>query len=85
MDEDLKAIQSKDPIRGLMRSVLGPNEKIEVRADEFDDAGWKNPLFPMTYAVAKKRGAKDWFKGMVLSRDVVSDEKTETKSPISLS
>jgi hypothetical protein len=74
MDEDLKAIQTDDPIRGLMRNILGPNEKIEVRADEFDDAGWKNPLFPMTYAAAKKRGAKDWFKGMALTKDVVGDD-----------
>lgn len=74
MDEDLKAIQTEDPIRGLMQNILGPNEKIEVRADEFDDAGWKNPLFPMTYAVAKKRAAKDWFKGMALSKDVVGDD-----------
>ena len=74
MDEDLKAIQSEDPISKLMRNTLGPDEKIEVSADEFDDAGWKNPLFPMTYAVAKKQGAKDWFKGMALSQDVVGED-----------
>ena len=74
MDEDLKAIQTGDPIRELMRNALGSNRKIEVCADEFDDAGWKNPLFPMTYAVAKKRGAKDWFTGMALSKDVVGED-----------
>lgn len=74
MDEDLKAIQSEDPISKLMRNTLGPDEEIEVSADEFDDAGWKNPLFPMTYAVAKKRGAKDWFKGMALSQDVAGED-----------
>lgn len=74
MDEDLKAIQSEDPISKLMRNTLGPDEKIEVSADEFDDAGWKNPLFPMTYAVAKKRGAKDWFRGMALSKDVIDED-----------
>ncbi len=74
MDEDLKAIQSEDPISKLMRNTLGPGEKIEVTPDEFDDAGWKNPLFPMTYAVAKKQGAKDWFKGMALSKDVADED-----------
>ena len=74
MDEDLKAILSDDPIRALMRNALGADMKIEVLADEFDDAGWKNPLFPMTYAVAKKQGAKDWFEGMSLSRDVVGED-----------
>jgi hypothetical protein len=37
-----------------MRNALGADTKIEVLADEFDDAGWKNPLFPMTYAVANR-------------------------------
>lgn len=74
MDEDLKAIQSEDPIQSLMRNALGADMRIEVLADEFDDAGWKNPLFPMTYAAAKKRGAKDWFKGMALSHDVIGDD-----------
>lgn len=74
MDDDLKAIQTDEPIRELMKNALGTDQEIEVRADEFDDAGWKNPLFPMTYAAAKKRGAKDWFKGMALSKDVVGED-----------
>jgi hypothetical protein len=46
----------------------------DVMADEFDDAGARNPLFPMTYAVARKRGAKDWFTGVMLATDVAGEE-----------
>lgn len=42
-----------------------------VTAEEFDDAGWRNPLFPLTYAVARKRNAHDWFTGVALATDVV--------------
>lgn len=74
LDEDIKAVLGEDPISQLMRNTLKPEEKIEVLADEFDDAGGRNPLFPMTYAAAKKRGAKDWFKGIVLGTDAAGED-----------
>ena len=70
LDEDLKAIHSPDPIGCLLKNVVQQDGRVQVYADEFDDAGWRNPLFPMTYAVAKKRRAKDWFKGIALGKDV---------------
>lgn len=70
MDEDLKAVAGGDPIADLMRN-LGAARALVVTADEFDDAGWRNPLFAMTYAVARKRDAKDWFRGIGLGTDVV--------------
>ena len=74
MDEDLQAVQSANPIEGLMRNILAPGDTTVVSADEFDDAGWRNPLFPMTYATARKRGAKDWFKGIALGKDVAGED-----------
>lgn len=74
MDEDLKAILGDDPVQELIRNAVGPSTPAYVTADEFDDAGWHNPLFPMTYAVARKNGAKDWFKGIGLSTNVVGDD-----------
>jgi hypothetical protein len=74
LDEDIKAVHGEDPIALLMRNTLKPEEKIEVLADEFDDAGGRNPLFPMTYAAAKKRGAKDWFKGIALGTDAIGED-----------
>ena len=74
MDEDLKAVSETDPISTLMRNAVRPGASPWVTGEEFDDAGWSNPLFPMTYAVARKHGAKDWFKGVALSSDVVGDD-----------
>jgi hypothetical protein len=73
MDEDLRALASADPIGALVKN-LGPALSLPVTADEFDDAGWRNPLFPMTYALARKRGAKDWFRGIGIGTDVVGQE-----------
>lgn len=74
MDEDLKAIASGNPIAQLMKNVVPLGTSLVVTADEFDDAGWRNPLFPLTYAAARKAGAKDWFTGVGLARDVVGDD-----------
>lgn len=74
MDEDLKAVVSPDPIAALMASAVPAGVTTQVTADEFDDAGWRNPLFPITYAAARKRGAKDWFTGLGLATDVVGDD-----------
>jgi hypothetical protein len=71
MDEDLKAVTAENPIAALMRNVLPPGSGITVAPEEFDDAGWRNPLFPLTYAAARKRGAKDWFTGVGLATDAV--------------
>lgn len=74
MDEDLKAVVSSDPIGELMKNALPAGYSAEVTPDEFDDAGWRNPLFPMTYAAARKRHAKDWFTGVVLATDVAGED-----------
>lgn len=74
MDEDIKAALGDEPVAGLMRNATPPGVAIMVTAEEFDDAGLHNPLFAMTYAVARKRDAKDWFKGVTLSSDVVGEE-----------
>ena len=74
MDEDLKAVKSENPLKSLMKNLKDMGRSFEVTSDEFDDAGWRNPLFPMTYAVSKKNHAKDWFSGIELSKDVVGKD-----------
>ncbi|MGH9315518.1 MAG: GmrSD restriction endonuclease domain-containing protein [Thermoanaerobaculia bacterium] len=71
LDEDLKAVGASDPIAELMKNVMPPGSSLQATADEFDDAGPRNPLFPLTYAAARKNGAKDWFTGVGLATDVV--------------
>ena len=74
MDEDLKAIKSDTPLKNLMKNLESMGRSFEVTADEFDDAGLRNPLLPMTYAVARKNHAKDWFTGVELTRDVIGKD-----------
>lgn len=74
MDEDLKAVAADDPIGQLMKNVVPGSTSLVVTPEEFDDAGWRNALFPLTYAAARKAGAKDWFTGVALALDVVGDD-----------
>lgn len=74
MDEDLKALAESDAIGALLKNAVPAGGSAEVTPDEFDDAGWRNPLFPLTYAAAKRKAAKDWFTGVALSRDMVGPD-----------
>ena len=58
MDEDLKAIKSDNPLENLMKNLKEMGRSFQVTPDEFDDAGRRNPLFTMTYAVARKKTCK---------------------------
>jgi hypothetical protein len=71
LDEDLKAVGSVSPIEKLIAQAVPTGNSPRVTADELDDAGTRNALFPLTYAAARKRAAKDWFKGVALTTDVV--------------
>ena len=74
MDEDIKCNDSVDPIKALLNNVKSGGRALEVSPDELDDAGVKNPIFPMTYAAARKEGARDWFTGVVLASDNVGSD-----------
>lgn len=74
MDEDLKAVASEDPLAALMQNLSSSVKMSLITPDEFDDAGWRNPLFSMTYATARKRRAKDWFTGIELSKHVLGGD-----------
>lgn len=74
LDEDLKAVVGDDPVQQLLTNATGPTGWKPVHPDELDDAGERNPLFAMTYAAARRAGAKDWFKGVSLTTDVIGDD-----------
>lgn len=71
MDEDLKAVSTPSAIETLIAKAVPLGNSETVTADELDDAGTRNALFPLAYAAARKREAKDWFKGVALTTDVV--------------
>lgn len=67
MDEDLKAVGGDRPVSTLLGQLIAAASSAAVEADELDEADWRNPVFPMTYAVACRRGARDWFTGAPLA------------------
>jgi hypothetical protein len=68
MDEDIKAARSRDPAIELLRNVLPAGRSAQVGPDELDGADRRSALFSVMYAMAQKRGAKDWFTGAPLSK-----------------
>lgn len=66
MDEDLRAAAGERPVVKLLAQLLAHASSAAVEPDELDEADWRNPAFPMTYAVACRRGARDWFTGAPL-------------------
>lgn len=74
LDEDLKAVQSQEPVEGLLRNALPPGVSATVAPEEFDDAGTRSPLFALTYAAIRRNNAKDWFTGVGLNTDVVGGD-----------
>ncbi|MCO5171820.1 MAG: DUF262 domain-containing protein [Planctomycetes bacterium] len=67
LDEDLRAVAAERPVVELLSRVLAAAPSAAVEPDELDQADWRNPVFPMTYAVACRRGARDWFTGAPLA------------------
>lgn len=58
----------------LIKNATPIGKSVAISAEEFDDAGWRNPLFPLTYAAARKNAARDWFTGVALSQHVVGED-----------
>jgi hypothetical protein len=83
MDEDLKAVASEQPLVRLLDNVITSSRRsVGIEPEEFQDADWRNPLFPITYAIARKHGARDWFTGTPLSSGVVGSRSQVHVHPI---
>lgn len=70
LDEDLQALTTPRPVLALLEKTLaaaGGASALGVEPSELGESDWKNPLFPLTYVVARKAGAEDWFTGEPLA------------------
>ncbi len=74
MNEDLKAIRTENSLECLMKNLKKMGQSFKVTPDELDDANWRNPLFHIIYATIKKNQAKDWFSGVVLSKNAIGKD-----------
>ena len=63
LNADIAALQTEDAPNKLRDNILRERGRIEVQASDLDKAGVSSTFYPMTYIVARARGAVDWFDG----------------------
>jgi hypothetical protein len=71
LQEDVEALKADDPPAQLRENLIRDRGRIKVEAKDLDNAGVSSPFFPMTYVVARSRGAVDWFNGVALYQKAI--------------
>ena len=67
MDQDLRLVRELAPFDSLESSLKQDVGRLDVSADDLDDAGRNSPLFLATYLACRLRGMKDWATGVELT------------------
>lgn len=67
LDKDLKGLGEKEPFAVLMDNIKQEVGRLEVTADDLDDANINSPLFIAAYLSCRNRKAEDWFTGVRLT------------------
>jgi hypothetical protein len=63
LNADVAALKSDEPATALRANILKERGRIDVQAQDLDGAGVYSTFYPMTYIVARAKGAIDWFDG----------------------
>lgn len=71
LQADIEALKADDPPAKLRENLLADRGRIKVEAKDLEGAGVSSPFFPMTYVVARSRGAVDWFNGVALYQKAI--------------
>ena len=66
LNADLTSLSDSDPPSRLRDNIVKERGRIRVQADDLNRAGVMSTFYPMTYIVARSRGARDWFSGAAL-------------------
>ena len=68
MDQDLRVLRDgPSPFAALERQLLQEVGRLEVTADDLDDAGIRSPFFLPAYLACRMNGATDWATDVQLS------------------
>ena len=67
MDEDLRLLREPDSFDALERVLKQEVGRLEVSADDLDDAGVRSPFFLPAYLACRMNGTRDWATGVALS------------------
>lgn len=69
LDHDISIIlRSSSPCKDLIDMIIDQRGRIEVKPSDLEGRSTQNPLYRMTYILAKAKGAIDWFNGSPLSQ-----------------
>jgi len=71
LQSDVEALKDSDPPARLRENLIADRGRIRVEAKDLEGAGTQSPFFPMTYVVARSRGAVDWFHGTALYQKAI--------------
>jgi hypothetical protein len=66
LQADIEALKAPDPPARLRENIVAERGRIKVEAADIEGAGIRSPFYPMSYIVARSRGAIDWFNGTAL-------------------
>lgn len=71
LQADVEALKDADPPARLRDNLVADRGRIKVEPKDLEGAGAQSPFFPMTYVVARSRGAIDWFRGTALYQKAI--------------
>jgi hypothetical protein len=66
LNADVAALDEPNPTVRLRDNIIKERGRIEVQARDLERASVRSTFYPMTYIVARARGAVDWFNGQPL-------------------
>ena len=75
--QDAKAVRGEKPLNALMANLGLLGTRLEVSEQALAGKGAGSPYFLLSYLVAKKAGARDWFFGAEIGLEAEGAQKIE--------
>jgi hypothetical protein len=66
LKRDVASLSDQDPPSKLIEAIVADRGRIQIEASDLDGKSSRSGLYKFAYALARSRGAKDWFTGQTL-------------------
>ena len=74
IDQDLKAIESADSINGMVANLRRDVPSFDITSEMIEGRYQRHSFLPLIFAISRRKNAKDWFTGTILSSTNVGPE-----------
>ena len=74
IDQDLKAIESANPIDSMVANLRKDVPNFDITPEMIEGKYQRHSFLPLIFVISRKKNAKDWFTGTVLSSTNVGPE-----------